>query len=145
MALIIDGEYILENKKQSLKTIDTSMLPRDGMTEIHQATELGEAFGELNDDTIDPDTGMSAIDLRTRLHPIEIAGILAWDSLVALDVIPNEGLIFTRQKKRLAISESGKSREEMVRIAAGQREQEQGLGMKDRLLSKLGLNNGGAR
>lgn len=94
----------------------------DGVTNITQNTELEGSLKELNADTINPDTRMSQIDMRTRLHPIEISAVLAVDSLVALGVLPQKCLPLSTQKKRLNVSELGKGRTEMVELVAGKRE-----------------------
>ncbi len=94
----------------------------DGVTNINQNTELEGSLKELNADSIDPDTRMSQIDMRTRLHPVEISAVLAVDSLVALGVLPQKCLPLSTQKKRLNVSEMGKGRTEMVELVAGKRE-----------------------
>lgn len=94
----------------------------DGVTNINQNTELEGSLKELNADSINPDTRMSAIDMRTRLHPVEISAVLAVDSLVALGVLPQKCLPLSTQKKRLNVSEMGKGRTEMVELVAGKRE-----------------------
>jgi hypothetical protein len=99
-----------------------------GMSRVAQPTEIGEAMKELNKDEIEEDTRMSGIDMRSRLHYMEAASILAFDSLVSLKTLPVKTLIFTRQKKRISVSIGGLGREEQVRIIAGQREHEKDKG-----------------
>jgi hypothetical protein len=55
--------------------------------------------------------------------------------LVAFNFIPDRCLIFTRQKKRLAVSINGQGRKEIVDIAAGRREEamKKGLSFGDRI------------
>jgi hypothetical protein len=103
-----------------------SITPRkdDGLTNITQSTELGETLRELNKDEIESHTGMSGIDLKSRLHYIEISSILAMDTLVALRVLPSKCLAFTRQKKRLAVSLDGKGRGEIVEVVGRKHEQD---------------------
>lgn len=96
----------------------------DNVTNITQETELGGSLRELNSDGINPETRMSAIDMRTRLASFEISAVLAVDSLVALGVLPQKCLPLSTQKKRLNVSEGGKGREEMVTLVAGKREQD---------------------
>lgn len=96
----------------------------DGTTNISQNTELEGSLKQLNMDDINPDTRMSAIDMRTRLHPIEISAVLAVDSLVALGVLPQKCLPLSTQKKRLNVSEMGKGRIEMVELVAGKHERD---------------------
>lgn len=99
----------------------------DGITNITQPTELGETLRELNRDEIELHTGMSMIDMKSRLHYIEISSILAMDTLVALRVLPGRCLAFTRQKKRLAVSLDGKGRGEMVEVVGRKREQDKAV------------------
>ena len=93
MAIInLDGTRIKVNTSRDLdgdgKTGGIEYLNRDdGTTAIVQPTETGEALRELNDDTLDPLSRMSAIDMRSRLHWAEIGYILQMDALVALGVL----------------------------------------------------------
>ena len=107
----------------------TQRMNQAGTTNIVQPTELGEAMKELDDDTVDPNTRMSRIDMRSRLHPMEISSILAMDTLVALKVIPSSCLAFTLQKKRLNVSLMGQGRKEKVEMAVGKREQDAKTGI----------------
>jgi len=67
------------------------------------------------------ETGMSNIDMRSRLHYSEISSLLAIDTLVAFAFLPHKCLRMTRQKKRLSVSLKGKGREEIVDLVAGKR------------------------
>ncbi len=102
-----------------------------GLTNINQSTELGDTLKELNNDTIEDNanTRMSGIDMRARLHPMEISSILALDALVALKIMPVSCLAFSRQKKRLSVSLEGKGRDDIVNIVAGKRELDAKTGM----------------
>jgi len=113
-----------------------------GTTNIVQPTELGESLKHLNDDSIEGETRMSGIDMRSRLHPVEVSSILALDALVSLRVLPTRCLAFTRQKKRLSVSIGGKGRQEMVEVVAGKREQDAkmaGGGFFDKIKTGLGM------
>ncbi len=101
--------------------------PSEG-TPIVQATELGEAIRELNDDTINPESRMSNVDFKARLHYAELPSVLAMDALVAFKALPPLCLAFTRQKKRLSVSLGGKGREEMVSMVHGKKEQDIKIG-----------------
>ncbi len=100
----------------------------EGITNITQSTELEGSLRELNADSIDSETRMSAIDMRTRLHSFEISAVLAIDSLVALGVLPQKCLPLSTQKKRLNVSEAGQGRKEMVELVSGKREQDVKMG-----------------
>ncbi len=99
-----------------------------GQTEIINPTEMGETLKELNSDTVDPTTRQSAIDMKSRLHPIELSAVLCVDVLVGLGVLPTKCLILSRQKKRLAVSLQGLGRKEVVDIVNGKREQDAKMG-----------------
>lgn len=104
----IDGNGVTGNVER------ITMRGEQGVTNITQASELGETIRELNRDEIEEHTGMSGIDMKSRLHYVEIGSILAMDALVALRVLPPRCLAFTRQKKRLSVSLNGAGRGEMV-------------------------------
>ena len=109
-----------DGKKGGVERITKQL--NDGITNITQNTELEGSLKQLNDDNINADTRMSAIDMRTRLHPLEVSAVLALDSLVALGVVPQKCLPLSTQKKRLNVSQDGKGRAEMVELVAGKRE-----------------------
>lgn len=116
-----------------------------GTQNITEPTELGEAIRELNRDDINKDTRMSSIDMKSRLHHLEISSILAYDTLVSMKFLPIESAPFTLIKKRLAVSQDGKGREEIVRIVAGKNEndiQKGSGGFGDRLKGFFGAGGG---
>lgn len=106
-----------------------------GTVNVIEPSPEGEMLKELNNDTRNPDNKMSGIDMRSRLHFSEISGILAVDTLVSFNFIPQRCLIFTAQKKRLAVSLGGKGRQEIVDIAVGRKQEamKKGLSFGDRL------------
>ena len=97
----------------------TKKFTDDSVTNIMQNTELEGSLKELNADNVNPETRMSQIDMRSRLHSIEISSVLAVDALVAFGVLPQKCLQLSTQKKRLNVSEEGKGRQEMVELVAG--------------------------
>lgn len=111
-----------------------------GIIPIQQPTELGESLKELNKDEIESATRMTGIDMRSRLHPMEVSSILALDALVALGVCHTKMLSFTRQKKRLSVSIEGKGRNDIVNIVSGKRELEK-QGMGDKFKGFFGMGN----
>jgi hypothetical protein len=125
---------------QVTKQDNFPFLQNSGTTNIIEPSELGETLKELNNDDKEPSTKMSGIDMRSRLHFSEISGILAIDTLVSFNFIPERCLTFTRQKKRLSVSLSGKGRQEIVDIAAGKREQDvkKGLSFGQRIMGAFG-------
>ncbi|HUV85303.1 MAG TPA: hypothetical protein VMV86_06295 [Methanosarcinales archaeon] len=94
----------------------------DGISQVVNTSELGDTLKELNLDTMDNASRMSAIDMRSNLHPFEINSVLAVDALVALGFLQTKCLSFTRQKKRLAVSLGGRGRDDIVNIVQGKRE-----------------------
>lgn len=122
---------------------DISKLSDNAITNVVQTTELGESLRELNKDNIEPNTRMSGIDMRARLHPFEISYVLALDSLVSLGVLPTSCLAFTRQKKRLSVSLNGKGRDDIVNVVSGKKEQDAKMGMGgfgDKVKGFFGMN-----
>jgi len=119
---------IRENALESFRNSDS------GTINVQEASEIAETLKELNNDNKDIDSKMSNIDMRTRLHYMEISGLLAIDTLVSFNFIPERCLVFTRQKKRLAVSLKGKGREEIVQIARGH--------IEDEIKKKGGIING---
>lgn len=92
-----------------------------GITSFNQSTELGETLRELNDDSIS-DIRMSGIDMRSRLHPMEISSVLAIDTLISMGMLPERVLMLSRQKKRLSVSLNGKGRDDIVSVVSGKRD-----------------------
>jgi hypothetical protein len=118
----------------------------DSVSDIIQPSELGDAMKELNKDELDQETQMSGIDMRSRLHPIEVGNILALDSLVNFKCLPKHCLNFTRQKKRLSVSILGKGRTEIVDIVTGQRDHNEAKGFGEKMAGFFGKKkkeNGG--
>jgi len=107
-----------------------------GITPIQEQSDVAQTIKELNDDVMQSDK-FSSIDMKTRLIGIEISSIIAVDSLVSLDFLPPEASFITRSKKRLSVSLKGRGREEIVGIAQGLQDKEQGG------FSKLGALFGG--
>ncbi|MGM0495440.1 MAG: hypothetical protein ACQERX_02135 [Bacillota bacterium] len=127
MKLKIDGKKFEFNDQEELlpefDNFNNSM-----EQDIKEPTELGEVIRDLNNDTIERETKMSGIDMRSRLHEIEVSSILAVDTLVSFNFLPLSCLPFTRQKKRLAVSLDGKGRDDIVKIVSGKREMDEKMG-----------------
>jgi hypothetical protein len=122
-------------KAEELKQHMINQIGDSGKMNIIESSELGDSLKELNDDKTDQTTKMSGIDLRTRLAFTEVSAILALDTLVAFKFVPERCLIFTRQKKRLAVSLAGKGRQEIVDIVAGKKEQDRKQGILGRIFN----------
>jgi len=107
---------------------ETEQSVGNGTIQVQEASDLSESMKAINDDSLEAGTQMSKIDMKTRLHPAEIEGLLGVDTLVSMGVLTKRCLNFTRQKKRLAVSEGGKGRTELVDLARGKREDEAKVG-----------------
>lgn len=91
---------------------------------MSQDSDLKGVMKEMNEDSLETEAKLPSIDMRTRLHPFEITNIVIHDTIISLDCLPKDCLITTRTKKRLAVSESGKGRSEMVQIVQGERDKQ---------------------
>jgi hypothetical protein len=100
---------------------------------VQESSDIAQTIKELNDDKIDEKTSFSNIDMKSRLMNIEISSIIALDSLVALDFLPPETSFITRSKKRLAVSQNGLGRTEVVQIAQGMNQNKNGTSFLDRI------------
>ena len=100
---------------------------------INQESDLTSVMKTLNEDKLEKDSGLSSIDLKTRLHPFELTSMVIHDTVIGLNCLPAECLITTRTKKRLAVSLNGQGREEVVRIVQGERERQTGGGFMDKM------------
>ena len=111
------GYKILSEEKKEQKR--TAQFIEDGnfIQPIQESSEIAETIKELNDDTFHE--GFSNIDMKTRLHSVEISSIIALDSLVSFGFLPISTGTITRAKKRLAVSLNGLGRAEIVKIANG--------------------------
>jgi hypothetical protein len=95
-----------------------------GESEIITPNSDAELIKEMNRDDIEETTGMSSIDMRARLHNVEITALLAFDAIVGFNFLPKNCLPFTRQKKRLSVSIEGKGRTESRDIFIGKKEEQ---------------------
>ena len=130
------NDEIVEDVKKEKKRTEIINEFSSGKIAIQESTELGETYKHLNDTSLTDDQKFSGIDLRSRLHPTEISGLLAIDTLVSFGYIPISSSVITVCKKRLSVSKNGEGRKEIVDIAVGKREQDvrraggQGFGEK---------------
>lgn len=133
ITLVFDGKKIPSTPPNKQQKDDFSQYDNNSITEVNESTELGESLRELNKDTIG-DNNQSAIDLRCRLRDFEISSILTLDALVGFRFLAPGCLSFTRQKKRLSVSEKGKGREEIRDMVCGKRDNDlkasEGIGGK---------------
>ena len=88
-------------------------------TNIYNQSDIGQALQDLNNTTIIQGEKNSEIDLRARLHPIEVSNLLALDSLVAIGFLPTQTLALSIQKKRLSVSINGLGRKEIIEVVSG--------------------------
>lgn len=138
MAFIIDGVFHKDFNPLELDVgEDLSDVPQEmfqqyntqqGTTEIKEPSELGDVLKNLNDDSVEPNTSMSGIDLRSRLSGFEIPPLMCVDIMVAMKFLPKECLGITRQKKRLSVSLKGEGRNDIIKIVNGKQEQDKAKG-----------------
>jgi hypothetical protein len=136
--IVLDGIIYEPDNPQGYTNYDK--LGDPGVKDVHEHSELGDAMQELNDDSINRITKMSAMDMRAVLGHTEISSILAVDSLIQFKLLPITTRAFTQQKKRLSASLNGTGRKQLVEMATGKREQDiqAGGGMWNKLKTKFG-------
>lgn len=143
MAIIVDGRAVIHEEQDIPDVLSKELFldADEGTKFIKDSTELGDSLKELNNDLLEPGTRMSGVDMRARLHYMEISSILAVDSLVSFKFLPVSCLAFTRQKKRLSVSLNGEGRNDIVKVVSGKRELDAkvaGGGMIDRVKGWFG-------
>lgn len=119
-SLRINGEVVAHDaNNDGILEEDEIAQQWDGTQDIVENTEMKDALEELNKDDIDPRTGKSAIDMRSRLHIIEEAAIIGLDSLAEYHYLPLKSKSISEKKKRLAVSRNGEGRKEIVGVTTG--------------------------
>ena len=122
----LDNEIVaVDNESDGI--ID-NQVPFDGTQNITEPTEIGEFMRELNDDTINPETGMSSIDMKSDLDPFQVSGATAIETLIILEMIPRDFIGYTRQIKRNSCSKLGRGRDDMVKAMVGEKEHQENSG-----------------
>jgi len=127
-----------ESKAVSASILEPTVISNSEEIELSQTTEIGEALTELNKDNLDLSNKMSAIDMRTDLFPVEVAQLLAIDTLISMGMLPISCELFTRRKKRLNVSKYGIGRKQIVSIGAGRQEEQNSAGKS--FFEKIGLS-----
>lgn len=120
---------------ENQKIMNTQFSPNkddSGIQPVSEVSETAETIKELNSDELQDDK-FSPIDLKTRLHPVEISSIIAVDSLAVMEFLPRQATTITRSKKRLAVSLLGKGRQEIVDISRGMKDEQEGKSALDRI------------
>lgn len=133
---LVDVKIEQEGQDYSSRSFAMNTMGK-GIIPIMTPTEMGEVIEKLNKDELDSVTGMSSIDMNSRLHPVSIAGNVILDNCVAFRLLPRMCLSITRQTKRLSVSEHGKGRGEVVSVANGLTNQKSG-GMMSKLSGLFG-------
>jgi hypothetical protein len=123
---------LIDEKTAEKKTLRVMPPNSEGITNIQEMSDIAQTIKELNDDKVSET--FTAIDMKSNLSSIEISSIIAVDSLVALRFLPREVSFITRAKKRLSISQNAGGRKDIVAIAQGMRQQQQG----ETFFSRLG-------
>jgi hypothetical protein len=136
MKVTLDDKTYQLGKKFSRDVIASDMSVdaySKGISHTIKKGDIEASLHELNKDEVDGTTKMTTLDMRTRLHTIQIQGMAKWDSVIAFAFLPVRALFVTRTMKRLMVSLEGKGREEMVNITRQNIEQGQGMGLWDRM------------
>jgi hypothetical protein len=126
----------------SSKPIPSSFLPHVPMgnqpsqSQIIEESDIGRAIAELNDDSVEAESKMSRIDMRSRLGNFEISALLSCDMLIGMKFLPETMLHLTRQKKRLAVSKNGLGRQEIVELVVGERKHQTSTNPMSAFLNK---------
>jgi hypothetical protein len=133
MVIRIDEDF------NRIKQNEVSFAPSQQI--INESSEIADTLKELNDDTLN-EQSFSSIDTKTRLIETEVNSMVIIDGLIALNFLPKEVSVITRSKKRLNVSLQGEGRKEIVQIANGLKEQQQGgINKLKSLFSNRGSNN----
>ena len=101
--------------------------------DVMQQSELKEVIAELNEDKLSKE-GMSPIDLKTSLSPIEKTAYHAFDALITMKFLPKTSSSISRIGKRLNVSIGGKGRDQIVDIVGRKNEQ------KKNMLEHIGIS-----
>jgi len=135
------GEKLDSKEIQKTQVFNVGEMRTPGEQEIKESTEMNDIMVNLMDDSIDPQSRMSGIDMRTNLGYNEISNILSVDTLVSYRFLPVLCLALTRQSKRLKVSLKRGGRDDMVQVSVGKQErdaQKGGMGLMQRLQSGFG-------
>jgi hypothetical protein len=118
-SLRINGEVVAHDANND-GTIEANEIINqdDGTQDIIETTEMKEALDALNKDDVDV-KGKSSMDLRARLHYMEIAGMMGLDTLAMYHMVSSRAKYITESKKRLSVSLNGEGRKEIVAVTTG--------------------------
>lgn len=119
---------------------DVELLPRGSgegnVSFIQQKSDLAQSLEILDDDSIDPQTRMSNIDMNAHLAYVEKNALGVIDFLVSVGFLPDQSLALTRQMKRLSVSVGGRGREQKVAMVTGDRAHAERAGGGGSLIDK---------
>lgn len=93
-----------------------------GLIPVTTPTETGEVIKESFKDDLDPDTGLSSIDSRSNIGEAQAGAIAAWNFLCRDGTMSREDMFLTRSYLRTAVSVNARGRDDIVKVASGQRE-----------------------
>lgn len=95
-----------------------------GITQIQQPTEVGEAIERLNDTEYDEKRRVSKIDLVTRLSSVQAMFIAQYDIICRMGIVDKNNADITDPVKRLAVSIGGAGRSEIVQIVGAKQDRD---------------------
>jgi hypothetical protein len=124
------GFSLISEKKEQKNSFIIGDDQNKQVQHIQEVSDIAQTIKELNDDKLDR-VGFSRIDMKSRLLDIEISAILCVDTLVSLSMLPAEVGFLTLKKERLSVSQNGKGRQEVVEIAKGIQQQNNGHSILD--------------
>lgn len=121
----MNGDIVAHDIDNDGSIEQNEIIDNDGTQDIVETTEMKEALDALNKDDID-NKGNSAMDLRSRLHYMEISAMLGLDSLSGYHMVNKKAKIITEKKKRMSVSLDGLGRREIVAVTTGGGDNENG-------------------
>ena len=71
--------HIDEDKKEIVKSMIEARVTHEASNRdfvVSEPSDIAESLRQLNDDTVEPETGMTNIDMRSRLASMEIDGLM---------------------------------------------------------------------
>lgn len=112
-----------------------------GIARPQYPSELKDTLREINEDELDPQTGMSSVDFKARIHPLQLSSLNCVDILSRANFLGRIGTDATRQIKRNSVSMNGLGRAEAIDAIGRRRDEEakKQMGMMDQFKGFFGM------
>lgn len=94
---------------------------------VTESTELKDALEKFNLDEVKG--RLSSMDFLSRIDKYESTPMIALDSLIGMQIIPQDCGILNRVKMRKSVSINGEGRKEFVDIVVGKKDQDMQKGL----------------